>query len=90
MLKLFIRPKHPPPPFQPVPTDIDVFDWLASLLTVLKPSVSADLNETLRAADFSDFSSLNEDSWIFLSSTGKNILLKTEETNDVKTEKHTL
>ena len=55
--------------FQPVPTDIEIFTWLPSLLAVMKTSVTADLNVTLQSAVF-EFENLNEENWIFHACSG--------------------
>ena len=55
--------------FQPVPTDVEIFEWLSSLLDVMKTSVTADLSETLHSAVF-EFENLNEENWIFQYSSG--------------------
>lgn len=54
---------------QPIPTDIDIFDWLFTLIQVMKSSVAADLSETLKCAIF-EFDNLNEEHWMFHFTTG--------------------
>ena len=53
-----------------MPTDVEIFDWLSSLLDVMKTSVTADLNETIQSAVF-EFENLNEENWIFQFSSGE-------------------
>ena len=53
-----------------MPTDVEIFVWLSSLLDVMKASVSADLNETIQSAVF-EFENLNEENRIFHSTSGQ-------------------
>ncbi|KAL5253857.1 hypothetical protein ACHWQZ_G013584 [Mnemiopsis leidyi] len=61
---------------EPVPTDIEIFNWLSSLLDVMKTSVTVDLNLALQSAVF-EFEYLNEENWIF-QSTSESVLLSVQ------------